>query len=107
MDTIRDVSFRIQRGVFNEGYNCWLLRWDRDRPLQHISKDIITAVTFEPLKEGERFPTEPTFKMRDDEMQMLMDEMWRNGIRPTEVGTAGQLDAMKYHLEDMRKLVFK
>lgn len=34
----------------------------------------------------------------------LMDSLWRAGIRPTEVGTHGELSATKYHLEDMRLL---
>lgn len=40
--------------------------------------------------------------------QSLMDELWQAGCRPSQsVGTVGQLEAVKYHLEDMRKLVFK
>ena len=39
--------------------------------------------------------------------QELMDSLWSCGIRPTEgAGSAGALSAVKYHLEDMRKLVF-
>ena len=63
-------------------------------------------LTFEKTEEGAMMP-EPTFKIGGDEVQWLMDEMWRSGIRPTEVGTAGQVDSIKYHLEDMRKLVFE
>lgn len=37
-----------------------------------------------------------------------MDDLWRAGFRPTEgKGSAGALKAVEYHLEDMRRLVFK
>jgi len=40
--------------------------------------------------------------------QQMMDELWNIGVRPSEgSGSAGQLASVKYHLEDMRKLVFK
>ena len=43
-----------------------------------------------------------------EEAQQLMDELWNAGIRPAgATGSIGQLSAVQYHLEDMRKLVFK
>lgn len=39
--------------------------------------------------------------------QELMDDLWRCGLRPSEAGeSAGALSSTKFHLEDMRKLVF-
>jgi hypothetical protein len=38
----------------------------------------------------------------------LVDELWICGVRPTEAaGSSGAIGAVKYHLEDMRRLVFK
>lgn len=52
--------------------------------------------------------TEPTFKLPLDAAQRLMDELWQAGVKPSQsVGSTGQVEAIKYHLEDMRKLVFK
>lgn len=49
-----------------------------------------------------------TMRLRPDEAQFFMDELWRVGIRPTEgAGSVGQLAATERHLEDLRKLVFK
>jgi len=62
-----------------------------------------TNVTFEPIAEGETL--QPTFSLRRDQVQALMDEMYRIGVRPTEQGTAGELEATKSHLKDMRNLV--
>lgn len=40
--------------------------------------------------------------------QRLMDELWQAGCRPSQsIGTAGHLESVKYHLEDMRRLVFE
>jgi len=51
---------------------------------------------------------EPTFKMRYEEAQQLMDDLWQCGLRPSEgTGSAGALVATQKHLEDMRKLVFE
>jgi len=50
----------------------------------------------------------PLLRLRPDEAQQFMDELWRVGIRPTEgSGSVGQLAAVQAHLEDMRTLVFK
>ncbi len=64
----------------------------------------MTALTEEDL--GREFP--PLMRLRPDEAQQFMDELWRVGIRPTEgSGSVGQLAAVQAHLEDMRTLVFK
>ncbi len=50
----------------------------------------------------------PALTLEPKAVQMLMDDLWRCGYRPSEgEGSAGQLASVKYHLEDMRKLVFK
>jgi hypothetical protein len=38
-------------------------------------------------------------------LQSLMDELWKEGIRPSDIGTPGHLAATQAHLSDMRKLV--
>ena len=40
--------------------------------------------------------------------QKLMDDLWNCGLRSSEGrGSAGQLEATRYHLEDMRRLVIE
>lgn len=52
--------------------------------------------------------TQPMVSLPFDAAQRLMDELWSSGCRPSQaIGSAGQVEAIKYHLEDMRKLVFK
>jgi len=51
---------------------------------------------------------EPSFVLGNDIAQVLMDDLWDAGLRPTEgTGSAGALAATQRHLEDMRTLVFK
>jgi hypothetical protein len=41
-------------------------------------------------------------------LQAMMDAAWERGLKPAGYRNDNpQLDAIKYHLEDMRKLVFK
>lgn len=54
----------------------------------------------------EAVETDPFLSLSADETQGLIDELWKAGFRPTEVGTAGQLSAVEDHLQDMRSLVF-
>ena len=49
----------------------------------------------------------PSLSITADDAQQWMDELWHLGIRPSQEGAAGAYAAMKYHLEDMRRLVFK
>ena len=40
--------------------------------------------------------------------QVLMDQLWHCGLRPTEgSGSAGSMAAVQEHLKDMRRLVFE
>lgn len=65
-----------------------------------------TSIIFTKHKQGEWI--DPLLSLEREEAQQLMDELWNAGVRPIgAAGSAGQLDAVKYHLEDMRKMVFK
>lgn len=51
---------------------------------------------------------QPTAYTSIQAAQVLMDDLWHAGLRPTEgAGSAGALAAVQRHLEDMRTLVFK
>jgi hypothetical protein len=50
---------------------------------------------------------EPTISLSPHEAQMLMDQLWQCGMRPTEgTGSAGSLAATERHLKDMREIAF-
>jgi hypothetical protein len=47
------------------------------------------------------------FSLDDMASQVLMDDLWNCGVRPTEgSGSAGSLKATENHLDDMRKIAF-
>lgn len=49
----------------------------------------------------------PAFELDKDEAQDLMNALYQAGVRPTETfDQTSQIESIKYHLEDMRKLVF-
>lgn len=49
----------------------------------------------------------PTLTISNSEAQVLMDDLWHAGLRPTEgTGSAGSLAATERHLKDMQKIVF-
>jgi hypothetical protein len=86
--------------------------WDADveimLTLHENGKPVSTCKTleFEPQAEGAH-RLNPTFRLYGHEAQELMDMLWNCGVRPTEVGSAGQLAATERHLADMRRLVFE
>jgi len=52
-------------------------------------------------------PDESCYSMSMTEAQRLIERLWDCGLRPTQgAGSAGQLSATQYHLEDMRKIAF-
>lgn len=62
-------------------------------------------VVMEPCEEGQI--VDPFLRLRMDEAQRLIDELWQCGLRPSEgTGSAGSLAATERHLADMRKLAF-
>lgn len=76
----------------------------------YIEKDgsIAKEIVFEE-KKHERFArTLPVLTISKREAQVLIDDLWNAGLRPTEgSGSAGSLAATQRHLEDMRTIAFK
>ena len=51
---------------------------------------------------------DPTFRLSREAAQVLMDDLWNSGMRPTEgAGSAGAFRAVENHVSDLRKIVFK
>jgi hypothetical protein len=60
-------------------------------------------ITLSKVEEGNTL--EPMLQLSPDEAQVLMDDLWNCGIRPTEgTGSAGALAATQRHLDDMRSI---
>ena len=62
--------------------------------------------SFKTVEPGEALPAKPTLTLSRESAQLLMDDLYRIGIRPSDVGSVGQISAMQNHLNDMRQLIF-
>lgn len=69
---------------------------------------IIEPLTLRDLKPEElHYEQRPTFSLRNEEAQKLMDDLWECGLRPTQgVGSAGSLAATQQHLADIRTVAW-
>jgi len=86
------------RACFSGGWGGIELRLFKN---DKVAKDIVYKKT-----EIGRY-IEPVEILTKDQAQVLMDDLWTAGIRPTEgSGSAGSLKATQDHLEDMRKIAF-
>ena len=60
-------------------------------------------IEMRPHKHGE--PIERCAGMTSDTARLLMDSLWQQGIRPSVgVSSAGRDEAIRCHLDDMRKI---
>jgi len=56
---------------------------------------------------GEGVMVNPSLQLSPQQVQDLMDQLWRDGVRPAAFGGEGHLGALQNHLQDMRKIAFK
>ena len=70
----------------------------------------VPSVDFIEMDDGHGESVRPTLVLpfhTSSAAQVLMDDLWNIGVRPTEgTGSAGAMTATQSHLEDMRKVVF-
>lgn len=67
---------------------------------------VAEPLTVRTIKQGDF--VEPCFRMSREQTQALFNKLWQAGFRPKDgTGNSGHVAALQYHLEDMRKLVFK
>lgn len=76
-----------------------------------IQKDGQTWETTRPAEFTIKEPgtySEPFLRLRPEEAQHLMDDLWVAGVRPTNgQGGPAQVEAMREHLGDLRAIVAK
>lgn len=67
-----------------------------------LGTSIAKPLTLERIADG-AYVSEPTMTLTNKAAQMLMDELWQCGLRPSEgTGSAGSLAATERHLKDMQ-----
>ena len=90
------LEIKVQRQAWRDGVE--LMAFARDDRGTSVAK----ALTLERIADGECWP-EPTMTLTNNAAQMLIDELWRCGLRPSEgSGSAGSLAATERHLKDMQ-----
>lgn len=68
---------------------------------------VVKSITMETIDAGSSFE-DAAIRLQYEDAQILMDELYAIGIRPTDGrSTVGQVQAMQNHLDDLRRLVFK
>ena len=91
MAMIGKPRFHITRGY--HGYGLDILQDLNDK------MSVATEIIMQDIDPATCIAAAPLIKLRPDDLQNLMDELYRNGFRPSlEVETCS-------HLADMRKLV--
>ena len=95
----------MQIRVSPESYMCGfgLHVWDERGGKLYVPEKLC-------LKEGNEFLQKPPILKidRKEGFQDLMDDLWNIGLRPTQKADSykAEVEAIKFHLEDMRTLVF-
>jgi hypothetical protein len=100
------MTFRVLTGydLFSDSTGCLLEVMRYPDPL--AERQVVTSMTIETVKPGELL--KPSFNMHNAQVHELFDQLRKQGYRPkVGTGNGGHLDAIKYHLEDMRNPVFE
>lgn len=85
------------------GWDKWELRYGRLTEEGVIL--VAQAVTMAEVAKGKEVP--PCMYLEAGECQLLMDELYATGFRPTEgKDSIGAMKATENHLEDMKKIAF-
>ena len=93
------MEVAVEYRFYQNGYDLFLFEKQSDWTT------IAFPITFGKVTSAELFA--PCVFLKKEVAHQLMDELWRAGVRPTEVGSPGQLKAVENHLQDMRKLTFE
>jgi hypothetical protein len=95
-----DISFFLLIAEGSEGSERYSPRW-LIQPLAIQEKVEIVAYT------GAESALHPSFQLDAPAAQMLMDDLWQAGIRPSQgVPSEGQKEALQEHIDTLRKLLF-
>ncbi len=96
--------FHLERNLLENNYSLYFALYFQDGK---VSVPRSLEVETVELKEGDLVPyKEPLIKLQKDSAQELLDELWRAGLRPSNVKSLdGQIEAMQHHIDDLRWIV--
>ncbi len=94
------MKFHVTNEMFSRKVQIYAVTDDGKKALEPLT------VTEVDLPEGAMVTT-PMLSLNKAEAQNLINSMYEAGLRPQDgSGAIAHIEAVKYHLEDMRKLVF-
>lgn len=93
------VQLRISR---SHSWGSYLLHVFQRAPMGGAK--VVTGVEWTEVEQGVIGP-EPLLHVDREDIQTVMDELWRCGIRPSEAGTAGHVEALASERDYLRSLV--
>jgi len=106
-NVIRD-EWRLSHGddYFNETIGIYIIHHDGEGN-RRIAKPLTIDLHEEPLSKMEGRIIDPTIRIDTDTAQSVFQQLWDKGYRPNNgESSMAHVASLKYHLEDMRKLVF-
>ena len=57
------------------------------------------------MRETPTHRAQPAIRLTYAQAHALLEDLWRAGIRPSQIGTAGHVQAMQNHIDDLRMVV--
>ena len=97
------LEINIVPHLFDGGYGVYLYEKDQMSGVINVAQPTV----MEKLKNPETSDPPATFLLGSDMATVLFEKMWNIGFRPKDYSEAhGELKSTKYHLGDMRKIVF-
>ncbi len=98
------IEFHAEKPVWSDAIELYA-RQQEGGVTRFLVADGIKLVK---VREGLLAPKFLDFTLHGDGAQSLFDALWSVGFRPHKgEASSAHVEALKYHLEDMRKLVFK
>jgi hypothetical protein len=108
MMMVKDLNAKMQFTVAHHPWDFgYILRIGIDHRDQGGGWSVAKFL-FEDIGPEDALKDDQCLPMTEKNLQCLMDELWKAGIRPSNgEGNIGQIGAVKDHLADMRKLAFE
>lgn len=97
-----ETRVHVERPIWKDGVDVHIYERTDEKIYVHVF-----TVTRKEYGRHDLISEPSSLPMTDELAQQLMDGLWRVGVRPRNgESSMAHVDAMKYHLEDMRRLVF-
>ncbi len=96
--------FHLERNLQENNYSLYFALYFPDGKVS-LPRSLEVETVEVPILEHPPFK-EPLIKLQKDSAQELLDELWRAGLRPSNVKSLdGQVEAMQHHIDDLRWII--